>query len=744
MADSEEQEISVVKDLEIRGFIDARIENILKRYDCVADKDIIEELVAGFEKDLLMKTRKIVFRFSIEKVKVCIKELERELGETKEGSDASTLDPDERAAPACAHMDQWELVPRRKKKYFASDTLDLFKFYDGQTDTFPKSCVRKCELNRPGSNTVCASIVEVKFPIPQFEPQMQNEEAAHGAEIDLGDSILDEFASAPIGESTVDPEEKEDSPEEEADEQEDAGTPAEQVVIEVSEGPPQSENATKETSADVPTSTGTQSAEGNSNPGEESEQRRPESTPIPSTDRATDTCTAEDIEMSVRRANEEASPVVRRYEFEHFIEYINAVLDEYNNRLRVVEGWKSPVDKRVGAIEAITFTKLTELEMGQAGVIDEMGRMRLDLTDVDVRTARNTRDIGIHYDPPEDKRKNEVFKPNTMESIWDIESENKVQVTGNKNVSKYEYKGYNRQGEKQSRENLAGNDQQVTTVSAGTRGVVAKQPPPTKQQQSTMQVTTMSAGTRGAVAKQPPPTKQQQSTMQKKGSTGKVNTDRQKVSEQPITSQGPIPQRSVAFNGARPKVVVQPPTAQGPTTQRGQMSNKEKPKVGVQPPMTQDPKPQRSIIESFGRITRGAASRMAESSEQRSVEKEDNPIQIPSDATPVKEVQEAQGATGDTSWVDEISDEDIISCLDETESTFEVIQAPPNVVDGNERNYGIAVNNNPVQPVNNSKKQAQGNGYKGPVRKKQNYVNNRTQNMSNVRNENNKSRGSES
>ena len=392
MAESKDHDEAAESFTTITGFINARIEVILRRYDCVPAKDIIEELSGGYEKDLLMKTRKIVFKFAVEKVKSCITDLEREAGSMDNDKDADRTDAVERTTPAHDHLDQWELVPRRKKKYFASDTLDLFKFYVGQTNVFPKSCVRKGSSNRPGICISETAIVEARVPIPLLERQLEESATKDSEQIDLNDSILDRLSSTPFDDNIEDT--LEEGEIREADET---------VTLQVATVVVENRGATQA----------------------ESREEDEETTPLDLvrekgktnllTERGTDTCTPKEIEMSLRKMREESSPLVKRYEFERFVSYMNTVLDEYNKRIHEVEERREqPIGRGVG-------NKITELEMGQAGLIDEMGRMKLDIADVDVRTARNTRDIGIHRDPPKDARKPNGGRNVTLSSIWDID-----------------------------------------------------------------------------------------------------------------------------------------------------------------------------------------------------------------------------------------------------------------------------------------------------------------------------------
>ena len=693
MAESKEQRESEGKICEVVGFIDGRIETILRRYDCVADKDIIEEMVAGYEKDLLMKTRKIVFKLAVEKVKLCIMDLEREAEETKGDGDAVINDALERATPACAHMDQWELTGRRKKKYFASDTLDLFKFYDGQTDTFPKACVRKGGTGRFGGNTVCTAIVESKFPIPHLERDKGDRSRDVNEITDLGDSILDQFASTPVGESTTEVEETESESivEDVHLEPEPTSLASGNEIVLQDEGTEAIDNRDNNPEVITPTRAEVERREATVEQPDRSAHAGVVRVIPKSTNQGTDTCTAEDIEMSVRRANEEASPVVRRYEFDHFIQYINCVLDEYNKRLLDVESCKAHTNKRVGLLEAVTLTKIPELEMGQAGLIDEMCRMKLDITDVDVRTARNTRDIGIHSDPPKDKRKDTSSQVKNLGSIWDIGSD----VTSDKKgvtikpgyVSVY-----------------AGNNNNDGVKQVGSEG--SMQNPLPKY-----------PGVAGGNTKQPSLQKQQQQQgKQKKGNQGNQAGARPKTNVQSNAVQAPKPQRNPAFNGARPKTV-------------------------VQPHVTQEPKPQRSIIESFGRILRSAGATETNVDSSGTNGAVGGADTIPNEELPSKEACNNQSDVVNESWAEEISDDDIISCLDDTGSTIDAEQTTPDRKMVGERGTANTAQQN---AVNVRKAVPQNNTQRGPAKKKQYGNDNRGKNGQKGRYDNNKTKGTES
>ena len=609
----------------ISGFIDARIEVILRRYDCVPDKDIIEELAGGYEKDLLMKTRKIVFKFAIEKVKSCITDLEREALNVDEGPDADGIVADERAAPARSHMDLWELVSRRKKKYFASDLLDLFKFYVGQTDVFPKACVRKCSNNRPGIRTSEIAILEANTVIPQLESQIGKSLCVKDISVDLEDSILDKFTSTPTADSHNEEEEAEDIDEieeeevenleviEEIDEEEIHETLEEGEIDEQSEESSEEESVCGDVSLIVNESLDAPQPSqcilvSDANGSERSDFERIGSKatagghvfPVHkgrsdfTIDKGTDTCTAEDIEMSLRKMREEAAPYIKRSEFERYIGYMNSVLDEYNKRLQEMEG---KIDRTCSANpngDPRMDNKIAEIEMGQAGLCDEMRRMKLDITDIDVRTARNSRDIGIHCDPPKDARKPNGGRQFSFETIYDPEPSTDAADAGivSSNEGACAYIG--------NRESDDMVQWQIPTIREAPNAQLKR------------------LGSKGPIVKNPQPQKQ-------RSGVTRVNIDK-------------------GHGGARSKV----PTY-GSTTE------------------TNNSKPQRSIVESLIRMARPAETK------ETSVP----PVNVKNNnkstgrATDTNHASTRQQGGVNDSWADDVSDEDLINSLNDADSTLE-------------------------------------------------------------------------
>ena len=319
-------------------------------------------------------------------------------------------DTHERAPPASTQMDQWELRSRRKKKYFASDMLNLFKFYEGETNVFPKECVKTPNLRRPGFNTTITAIVESTTRIPDLDKKIDKPTEVGEVNLNLEDSILDSFiancSADDDGEESVLVSES-DSDEEEVVED---STPATQECStkekEQTEAPSATDSDDKVNSV----------VEVNEEIGAEHPNRKASCL----TDRATDTCTAEEIEMSLRKMNEGDSPYVRRCDYERYVRYVDKVFDEYRNQMQELVRWKSTIDGRVSSVENGHTKRVFELEMGQAGVIDEMTRMKLDIADVDARAIMNTRDIKIRKAVPRDRSKPRPAPEEKYESIWDI------------------------------------------------------------------------------------------------------------------------------------------------------------------------------------------------------------------------------------------------------------------------------------------------------------------------------------
>ena len=571
MADEQQHDLEVAKFSDINGFIDGRIEKILRQYDSVCDGDIVDELTSAFEKNLLMKTRKVVFKFAIGKVKSCIEDLEREAADGAVARDADDVVTPERTQPASAFLDQWELTGRRKKKKFASDILDLFKFYEGATTTFPKACLKKGGVLRPGLSTNITAIVESSVRIQQLDDELEGPEREKRALPQLDDSILDLFAAEGEGEEKEESVHETDSAQteetqESADEQADTNNrqPNEERV--------ESGAATEvDTTRTIGCQIGRSSAT--------------------SIDCGTEACTPEDIKMSLRRINDEVPAMVRRCEYERYVKYVDNVFDEYRMKIQEIEAWKNAVDAKEGTVETGQMKRLFDLEMGQAGVIDEMGRMKLDMRDLDTRVIMNTRDIQVRKTAPRDKSKGNVLQQDKYESIWDIAEVEKT-------------------------------PEQFTVDDNGYAGVYVgrKENLPTCVQDMNSD----------------PPS--QPTLMQTRQGSKPQGIGRQG----PVTRSTPLP----AKNSRLPAMC--PPASK----------NKQLPTT------TPFPKPQRGIRESFQKAT-----------QRKGEEKGGKTLTPLVEETGTKEVSEPAkqsetGAAGD-SWAEELSDNEIISCLGDTDDTFE-------------------------------------------------------------------------
>ena len=90
-----------------RNVFDAGVEDCLMRVDYEATEDIVEELSTGFDKQILVESRDILFGHAKRKVEKYLDDLDKGI------SCGDVFDPHENPQTKGQHMDQWEMIARR-------------------------------------------------------------------------------------------------------------------------------------------------------------------------------------------------------------------------------------------------------------------------------------------------------------------------------------------------------------------------------------------------------------------------------------------------------------------------------------------------------------------------------------------------------------------------------------------------------------------------------------------------------
>ena len=388
--------------------IDDDIEAVLYRFDSISSRDVIEELTTRFDKGSLKHARISIFNQAVEKVKQCIHDLTREAAEDKDAHETFTHESTEIAS---MHMDQWKLTSRRKKKFFASDLLDLFKFVQGAVEHFPKACVRKTSYKKPGLGKNKKQIIESLTPIEEFEEQLRSDNSCKESQAapvspELNDSILDRVNSEPGNDDTqslsgnddvssesegetAEPD-KTDTPAANdresqppipaATEKKDAETQFSVHLVSVgtqTDNEPQKEAASLCISSQLPTGIVT-------DPCEESVSRN---RTVPEPDPTT--------MLSKQVHKDDKTITVKRAEYERRVKYMDKVIEDYDKRMNEFDARLSNNDKRTGDLESTIMVKLDEINNSQKEGVREMGKLFYGLSDLNLHLNSNTRDMHV-------------------------------------------------------------------------------------------------------------------------------------------------------------------------------------------------------------------------------------------------------------------------------------------------------------------------------------------------------------
>ena len=191
MAASFEQSDESEEICQFLGVIDPRIEQVLAKVSSVSRKDILDELMFNFDKDVLIETREIVCYAAKQRLIHCVDHIIRSRNTLSAYKD---LDPYVHEEwPQIAHMrkNPWCLINRRSSKLLSNDIVELYMFATGHRCDFPGKIVKTPAIVTVEEVMSKTGLIRIRQPMREIEETPEDSNESGCVSMNLGQNTIE-------------------------------------------------------------------------------------------------------------------------------------------------------------------------------------------------------------------------------------------------------------------------------------------------------------------------------------------------------------------------------------------------------------------------------------------------------------------------------------------------------------------------------------------------------------------------